>query len=71
MEAEEEKLYVLFRHDEVQQGPELFERVLQRRSCDQQPVAGLKVDHGFVEKRVVVLQPVSFIHPDEGPVNAA
>lgn len=55
----------------MQQGPEFFQRVLQWRSCDQKPVIGLEVDHGLVEKGVIVLQSVRFIHTNEGPVNTA
>lgn len=63
--------FVLLGHDEVQQGPELLQGVLQRRPCDQQPVVGLEVDHGLVEERVVVLQSVRLVHTDEGPVHTA
>lgn len=55
----------------MQQGPEFFQRVLQWRSCDQKPVIGLEVDHGLVEKGVIILQSVRLIHTNEGPVNTA
>ena len=55
----------------MQQGPELLQRVLQRRPGDQEPVVGLEVDHGLVEERVVVLQSVRLVHADEGPVHIA
>jgi len=55
----------------VQQGPQLLQGVLQRRPGDQQPVVGLEVHHGLVEQGVVVLQPVSLVHADEGPVHVA
>lgn len=49
------KGHLLLGHDEVQQGPELLEGVLQRRPCDEEPVVGAEVDHRLVEERVIVL----------------
>lgn len=62
---------LLLRHNEVQQGPELLQGVLQWRSCDQKPVIGLEVHHGLVEEGVIILQSVRLIHSNEGPVNVA
>lgn len=42
--------YLLARHDEVQKGPELLQRVLQGCSRDKQPVVGLELHHGLVEE---------------------
>lgn len=62
---------LLVRHDEVEKGPELLQRVLQGRSCDEQPVVGLELHHGLVEERIIILQSVCLIHTDEGPVHIA
>lgn len=64
-----DRQHLLVRHDEVQEGPELLQRVLQGRSCDQQPVVGLELHHGLVEERIVIFQSVCLVHTDEGPVD--
>lgn len=51
------------RQDEVQQGPQLAEVVLQRRAGQQQAAPGVvhAVQH-IEQQRVLVLQPVRFVH---------
>lgn len=53
---------LLLWHDEMKQGPELFEWILKWGAGDQQPVVGLEVYQRFVQQRVVIFQPMGFIH---------
>lgn len=62
-------LHLLVRHEEMQQRPELFEGILQRGAGNEQPVVRPELHQRFVEQRVVVLQPVSLVHPQERPVD--
>lgn len=62
---------LLLWHDEAQQGPQLLQGVLQWGARNQEPVVGFEIHHGLVEERVVVLQPVRFVHANEGPVDVA
>lgn len=63
--------HLLERHDEVQQRPQLFQRVLQWCACDQDAMVGVKFFQGAIQQRVIILQPVSFIHSKERPGNIA
>lgn len=60
---------VLVRHEEVQQWPELFQRVLQWSAGDEESVIGPEFHEGFVQQGVVILQPVRLVHTQEGPVD--
>jgi len=60
----------LVRHDEVKQGPQLLERVLQRCARDEKAVVGVEGSQALVQQRVVVLQPVSLVHAQHCPVHA-
>ena len=59
------------RHNEVQQSPQFLERVLQRRAGHQQPVVGVEVLQTLVQQRVVVLEPMSLVNNQAGPVQVS
>lgn len=40
--------HILLWHDEVEERPQLFEGILQRCSCDEEPVVGLELNHGLI-----------------------
>lgn len=51
----------------MQKRPQLFERVLKRRSGDEQPMIGVEFNERLIEKRVLVFEPMSFVHDQYSP----
>ena len=54
----------------MEKAPEFFERVLKRRSRDEEALIRIKVHQRFVQQRVVILQPVRLINRQTRPFKA-
>jgi len=66
---EKYSLYILLWHNEMQQGPEFFERVLQWRASNQYTVVCVKTNKRSVQKGVVILEPMGFVHSQHCPAD--
>jgi len=61
----------LQRHQEVEQGPQLLQRVLQRRPGDENLVVRIEGEEGLIEEGLLVLEPVGLVNHEDGPGQGA
>jgi hypothetical protein len=57
----------LQRHQEVEQGPQLLQRILQRRPRDENLVVRIEGEEGLIEEGLLVLEPVGLVNHEDGP----
>ena len=61
----------LQRHQEVEQGPQLLQGVLQRGAGDENLVVRIEGEEGLIEEGLFVLEPVGLVNHEDGPGQGA